>query len=50
VTDLRKQIDDKAASDLWDSQPDWIMLTISAALVMGWALWIGVIAYRLLVT
>jgi hypothetical protein len=50
VTDLQEQIDDKAASDLWDARPDWMMLTISAALVMGWVVWIGVIAYRLLVT
>ena len=48
MTDLREQIDDTAASDLFDGQPDWMMLTISAALVMGWVVWIGVIAYRLL--
>lgn len=50
MTDLREQINDQAASDLWDSRPDWMMLTICAVLVMGWVLWIGIIAYRLLMT
>ena len=50
MTDLRERIDERAASDLLDSRPDWMMLTVSVALVMGWVLWIGVIAYRLLVT
>jgi len=50
VTDLRERIDEQAASDLLDSRPDWMMLSVSVALVMGWVLWIGVIAYRLLVT
>jgi hypothetical protein len=50
VTDLQERLDDRSASDLWDGRPDWMMVAISAALAAGWAVWIGVIAYRLLVT
>jgi hypothetical protein len=47
VTDLHEQIDDSASSDFWDV--DWTTAAISAALVVGWLAWIGIIAYRLLV-
>ena len=50
MTDLQEPLNDKATSDLWTMRPDWMMLTVSAVLVIGWALWIGITAYRLLVT
>lgn len=50
MTEWREQVTEKTTSDLWDARPDWLMLAISAALVVGWVLWIAVTAYRLLVT
>ena len=45
MTDLQEGAED--SSDLWDKRPDWIMLGTGAALLVGWVVWIGVIAYRL---
>jgi hypothetical protein len=50
VTDLQERMNDKPAADLWDARPDWIMVATGAALLVGWALWIGITAYRLLMT
>jgi len=49
VNELRNWIKTRAPRDVWDASPDWTMLAISVALLVGWALWLGVIAYRLLV-
>jgi hypothetical protein len=50
MSDLRERINDSAASDLWDVQPDWLMLAVTVALVVGWLVWFAVIIYRLLAT
>jgi hypothetical protein len=50
MTDLQERINERAASDLWDVQPDWLMLVVTGALVVGWLVWFAVIIYRLLVT
>jgi hypothetical protein len=50
MTDLQERINDSAASDLWDVRPDWLMLGVTGALVVGWLVWFAVIIYRLLAT
>jgi hypothetical protein len=50
MTDLRDGINDGPASDLWDVQPDWLMLVVTTALAVGWLVWFAVIIYRLLAT
>jgi hypothetical protein len=50
VTDFQDRMNDKPANELWDASPDWFMLATGAALLVGWVVWIGIIAYRLLVT
>ena len=49
MTELREPIKPRRSRDIWDTDPDWMMLAICAALLLGWALWLGVIAYRLLI-
>ena len=49
MNELRNWIKARASRDVWDPNPDWTTLAIFAALLVGWALWLGVIAYRLLV-
>ena len=50
MTDLQESMNDKPARELWDASPDWFMRATGAALLVGWVLWIGIIAYRLLMT
>ncbi len=50
MTDLRKQVDRRPATDILDSTPDWTMLAIMAVLVAGWLSWIAVTAYRLFIS
>ena len=48
MTDLRERIRNRPSRDVWETDPDWMMLGICAVLLVGWALWLGIIAYRLL--
>ncbi len=47
MIDAHESLDRGATADLLEAAPDWTMLAISAALVVGWLSWIGVTAYRL---
>jgi hypothetical protein len=50
VTDFRDRVRNARSREVLDNDPDWMMLFICAALLIGWAAWLGVIAYRLLMT
>ena len=47
MIDAPDSLDRSAAADLLEATPDWAMLAISLALVVGWLSWIGVTAWRL---
>ena len=49
VSELHDRIKTESSGDIWDSDRDWVMLAICALLLVGWASWLGIIAYRLLV-
>jgi hypothetical protein len=45
VTDFRDRLRNARSPDVSDT--DWMMLLICTALLLGWAAWLGIIAYRL---
>jgi hypothetical protein len=49
VAEFLERIKTTVSRDFWEADHDWMMLAICAALLVGWALWLGAIAYRLLV-